>query len=242
MRKLELYKSHDFSVTKKPKITVVMIHGIASDSSTYDNALNYLEKEKKLNARFLAYDLLGSGKSDRSDSLEYDYDDQLTALKNSLNQARIKTPLILVGHSMGTFIVTRYAFRNPGEVSKLVLISPPVYTEDDLKNPAFTAAIKVFEDAVSVRDHNIVKEKSFKNSMQNIVMDKDNYGVLLKTNIPTDMIFGELDKFIATYNLPKVTKANRCLHLVRTPSHHGVSKDKYYKLGIILEKAINETI
>ena len=242
MNRLALFKNHDYSVTKTPAITVVLIHGIASDSSTFNHALNYLENEKKINARFITYDLLGAGKSQKNDDLEYNYDEQLEALDYSLELAEIKTPLILVGHSLGTFIVTRYASENPKKVNRLILVSPPVYTKEDLKNPAFMAGIKVFEDAVSVKDPSIVKEKSFKNSMQNIVMNKDNYDTLLNISIPTDMIYGVLDRFIATYNLPRVAKANRCINLIGTPGHHGVSREKYFKLGEILEKEINETI
>ena len=242
MSKIELKKSHDYSLTKNPKLTVVLIHGIASDSSTYDHALEYLEKEKKLDARFITFDLLGAGQSVKDDKLNYDYTEQLDALSNSLEKAKITTPLVLVGHSMGTFIVTRFVSKNPGKVSRLILVSPPVYTKEDLKNPAFAAAIKVFEDAVSVKDHGIVKEKSFKNSMKNIVMAEDNYDTLAGIDIPTDLVFGELDRFIASYNLPRITKANRCLRLIRTPGHHGVSRDKYHKIGEILEEMINETI
>ena len=195
-----------------------------------------------MNARFLAFDLLGAGKSSKSDDLDYNYDEQLTALNNSLDIAEVNTPIILVGHSMGTFIVTRYASIYPDNIKRLVLISPPVYTKEDIEHPAFKKGIKLFEDAVSVKDHDIVKEKSFQNSMNNIVMDKENYAVLEKIDIPTDLIYGELDRFIATYNLPRITKANRCLNLITTPSHHGVSIDKYHKLGKILEEEESETI
>ena len=37
-----LKKRHDFCASGKPALTVVMIHGIAADSTTYNNALQYL--------------------------------------------------------------------------------------------------------------------------------------------------------------------------------------------------------
>ncbi len=40
--KLKLAKTYDSCVSGHPKLTVVMIHGIASDSSTYDHAIKYL--------------------------------------------------------------------------------------------------------------------------------------------------------------------------------------------------------
>ena len=70
--KLILEKTNDYSSTDSPVLTVVMIHGIASNSSTYDDALKYFEREKNLEkVRFVTFDLLGSGKSLKDDSLEY---------------------------------------------------------------------------------------------------------------------------------------------------------------------------
>ena len=242
MHKLELYKAHDFSATAEPKITVVFIHGIASNSLAYAHALEYLEGDKKLNARYIAFDLLGSGESLKSDQLEYTYDEQLEALKQSLKKAKINTPIILVGHSKGTFISARFVSKNPGVIKRLILVSPPVYTVEDLKNPAFKAAIKVFEDAVSVKDPTVVNEKSFQNSMKNIVMDSKNYEVLTKIDIPTDMIIGLQDQFIASYNLPKLKKINPNLTVIPTPGHHGVSHEKYHEIGRILKEEINAAL
>ena len=242
MNRLELFKAHDYSASNKPKLTVVFIHGIASSSAAYAHALEYLEADKKLNARYVAFDLLGSGNSLKSDELDYNYDEQLDALKRAIEKADIKTPFILVGHSMGTFISARFVSKNPGLVKRLILVSPPVYTKEDLLNPAFKAAIKVFEDAVSVKDPTIVNEKSFQNSMKNIVMDPKNYDILTKLDIPTDMIIGLQDKFIASYNLPKLKKLNANLKVIPTPGHHGVSHEKYHEIEKILKEEMNETL
>ena len=43
-RPLELTKTHDYCAVKNPKLTVVFIHGIASDSSSFTRALNYLAR------------------------------------------------------------------------------------------------------------------------------------------------------------------------------------------------------
>ena len=73
-KKLTLKKTHDFCKSDDPVLTVVMIHGIASDSSTYNHALEYLEGTTSLkNVRFVTFDLLGSGQSLKSDKLNYDY-------------------------------------------------------------------------------------------------------------------------------------------------------------------------
>ena len=235
--KLMLKKTHDYSAVKEPKLVVVFIHGIASDSSTFDRALHYLEGIKSLNdVRFVTFDLLGSGKSVKSDELNYSYSEQLEALHNSIEKLGVgETSLVLIGHSMGTLIVTRYAETYKGSVSHLVLISPPIYTEKDLDNPAFAAGMKVFQDAVSVRNREVVEEKSFKNSISKIVMNRRNYAVLAGIKIPTVLIYGVQDRFIGVYNVPHLLKENPNITAIKTEGLHGVSRDKYTKLTGVLE-------
>ena len=230
-KELVLKKTHDFSAVKDPKLAVIFIHGIASDSSTFKNALRYLEGTRSLKeVRFVTFDLLGSGKSPKSAKLNYDYKDQLEALHNAISKLKLRVPLILVGHSLGTFIVTRYADTYKKSVKKLILVSPPVYTLEDLENPAFEAGIKVFKDAVSLKNRKILKEKAFINSMEKIVLDKRNYKVLSEIKTPTVLIYGKLDQFISSYNIPKILKTNpKYLSAIKTEGRHGVSHDKYSK-------------
>ena len=240
-KELVLKKTHDFSAVKDPKLAVIFIHGIASDSSTFKNALRYLEGTRSLKeVRFVTFDLLGSGKSPKSAKLNYDYKDQLEALHNAISKLKLRVPLILVGHSLGTFIVTRYADTYKKSVKKLILVSPPVYTIEDLENPAFEAGIKVFKDAVSLKNRKILKEKAFINSMEKIVLDKRNYKVLSEIKTPTVLIYGKLYQFIRSYNIPKILKTNpKYLSAIKTEGRHGVSHDKYSKLVGILEEELN---
>ena len=120
-KELELFKAHDFCKSNKPKLTVVMIHGIASDSSTYTDTLKYLESKDELkDVRFITFDLLGVGNSFASDELNYDYNEQLSALDNSIKKLNIDTPLVMVGHSMGTMILARYLKEYQRSIKKLV--------------------------------------------------------------------------------------------------------------------------
>lgn len=242
-KRLSLHKAHDWCAVKKPKLVAVFLHGIASDASTFDKTLDYLEGEKSLkDVRFVAFDLLGSGKSSKSPELNYGFKDQLEALSNSIKKLRIgKTPLVIVGHSMGTLIAVRYADTHKKSVRKLVLISPPVYTEKDLDNPAFAAGMKLFEEAVSVKNRKILEEKAFKNSISRIVVNRRNYQVLSELTIPTVLIYGNLDQLIASYNIPTVVNANpKYLMAVKTEGRHGLSRDKYSKILVALEEVLAE--
>ena len=240
-KKLSLKKTHDFSKTKNPKLTVVLIHGIASDSTTFNHALEYLEGTASLkDVRFVTFDLLGSGKSLKDDRLNYDYKEQLEALHNSIESLKLKTPLVLVGHSLGTFIVTKYADTYKKSVKKLVLVSPPIYTLEDLASPQFAAGIEAFKNMVSLKNRSILKEKAFNNSMEKIVLNKKNYKTLAEIKTPTVLVYGEADALIGAYNIPRLLKENpKYITAIKTIGRHGVSRDKYTKLVPILEEVLN---
>ena len=239
--KLQLQKTHDHCAVANPALTVVLIHGIASDSSTYDSALKHLEESTSLKAvRFVTFDLLGSGKSPKDDSLNYDYKDQLESLHNSIENLKLTTPLVLVGHSLGTFIVTRYTATYERSVKHLILISPPVFTPEDLNNPAFAAGIDGFKKTVNIKKPGIIKEKSFINSMDKIVLDKNNYQTLSSLKTPTTLIYGNADQLISSYNIPRLLKDNsNYIKAIKTIGRHGVTHDKYSKLREVLEEILN---
>lgn len=239
--KLELFKTHDFCASNEPFLTVVMIHGIAADSSSYTKALDHLEKEDSLKkVRFVTFDLLGAGKSLKSDDLEYNYEEELEALHNSILTLKIDTPLVLIGHSLGTFIVTRYASKYKSEVNQLILISPPVYTPADLKHPDFKKGMEAFELGVGAKNPAYLKTKAFQNLMKNIVLDKDNYDVLSHLDVPTILIYGIHDQLIASYNIPGILKINPdCLSAIKTDGRHSVTSDKYEEIGKLLERILH---
>lgn len=100
--------------------TVVLEAGGNADSSTWFRVQSLLSGI----VRVCSYDRAGYGFSDPGPmprSLQADVDD-LHAL---LEAAKLKGPVVLVGHSLGSNIVRRYAQQYPSTVAGLVLVDPP---------------------------------------------------------------------------------------------------------------------
>ena len=244
MKELILTNTYDVCRNDKPKLCVVMIHGIAADSTSYNAAHEYFESEEQLrDIRFVKMDLLGSGLSPKDDSLNYDYNEQITALHNAIIELKNEAPLILIGHSLGTFIVTRYASVYPDEIARLILISPPIYTKKDYDNPLFKVGMEAFKKSIALRNVNALKDKAFNSSMKNIVMDRSNYEVLAKIKIPTVILYGKEDQLIASHNIPELLKKNSLITAIETNGKHGVSRDKFTKIPKLLKEVMeNETL
>lgn len=240
---LRLAKTYDFCPSGKPKLTVVFVHGIASDWSSFKNAIEYLEGTTSLkDVRYIAFDLLGSGKSIKSNKLKYDFKDQLEALSNSIDSLKLTTPMVLVGHSMGCLISARYTDQNKSKVKELILVSPPIYRPEDFASPAFKAGQDGFKQVVFRKNPLLRDDVAFNNEFEYIVMNPKNYDVYVRLTRPTTIIYGLADQIIGIFNIPGLLKKNPKITAIETPGTHGVAHDKYIKMVGILERILNEAI
>lgn len=240
---LKLTKTYDNCPSKKPRLTVVCVHGIADDSSRFVKPLEYLEGTTSLkDIRFVCFDLLGSGKSTKSDKLNYNFEEQLEALLNAIEALKLKTPLVLMGHSMGCLISARFADAHKKLVKELILISPPVFRPEEFDNPKMAAGKEGFRQLMILKDSKYRTDKAFNNELEKIVFNKHNYSVYARLTKPTTIIYGLADKIIASYNIPGLVKANEKISAIKTPGSHGIGHDKYPKLVPILERILNETV
>ena len=101
--------------------SVVFIHGISIPYVVWDSNFPTVADA---GYRAVRYDLYGRGFSDRLRGIRYDadlFDRQLLELVGKL---KVKTPLTLVGFSLGGNISVIFAERHPELVKGLILVSP----------------------------------------------------------------------------------------------------------------------
>ncbi len=114
--------------------TVLLEAGGNADSATWFRVQSLLSSQ----ARVCAYDRAGYGFSDEG-PLPRDLDADVADLAALVAAAKLKTPLVLVGHSLGSNIVRGYARQHPQDVRALVLVDPPEQGADALLPQAWKA-------------------------------------------------------------------------------------------------------
>jgi pimeloyl-ACP methyl ester carboxylesterase len=100
--------------------TVMLEAGSHTDSTTWFRLQPLLATSSKV----CSYDRAGYGFSSAG-PLPRDLDADVSDLHDLMHHAGLKTPLVLVGHSLGSNIARRYAQQYPADISGLVLIDPP---------------------------------------------------------------------------------------------------------------------
>ena len=197
---------------------VVMVHGIASSSVTFERLVPLVEPYH----RVIAIDLLGFGGSPAPDDSEYTIGEHVAALAHTVRDLRLRGPFVLVGHSLGALIATRYAAAHAGKVSKLILISPPIYLPADSisaasgraamglyfrayeylrENKEFTiraaarlARLSPIKNLLDVSEGNW---RAFTLSLQNSIETQTTLSDLAEVRVPIHLVYGSLDPLLA---------------------------------------------
>jgi alpha-beta hydrolase superfamily lysophospholipase len=106
-----------------PARLVVLVHGYGEHIGRYEHVA------AALNARGSAVvgpDHRGHGQSPGEPALVEDFEPIVDDLRAVVQDARNDLPVVMVGHSMGGLIATRYAQRFPEDLAGLVLSGPAI--------------------------------------------------------------------------------------------------------------------
>jgi cis-3-alkyl-4-acyloxetan-2-one decarboxylase len=195
---------------------VVLLHGIASSSVTFEYVVPLVEGRH----RTVSIDLLGFGGSPAPEDATYTVEEHVAALRRTLRRARLKS-FVLVGHSMGALIAARYAAVYPRAVTRLVLVSPPIYLAPTEMGTAFDRAamglyFRLYEFLRANKEFTIraaaglarlspiknlldVSEKSwnpFVLSLEKSIESQTALTDLVQVPVPIHLVYGTLDPFL----------------------------------------------
>ena len=100
--------------------TVVLLHGKNFCAATWESAITALTQA---GYRVVAPDQIGFCKSDKPQRYQYSFD-QLAANTHALLEHLGIDRAVIVGHSMGGMLATRYALQYPPATQHLLLVNP----------------------------------------------------------------------------------------------------------------------
>lgn len=220
---------------------VILVHGIASSSATFEFLVPMLSESH----RVIAIDLLGFGSSPAPEDARYTIEEHVAALERTIDSLKLRTPFVLVGHSLGALISTRYAATHRGRVGKLVLVAPPVYINPDaigdpVGRAAMGAYLKIYEFLRSNKDFTIrnaallarlspiknvfeVTEKNwnpFVLSLENSIESQTTISDLAAVKVDVEIVYGSLDPFLQAGGLRIVEQMRHVtVHRVEATDH-----------------------
>lgn len=196
---------------------VILIHGIASSSVTFEKLVPMLVNRH----RVISIDLLGFGESPAPEGAAYTLEEHVASLARTIDSLRLRDPFVLVGHSMGSLIATRYAVGRERRITRLVLVSPPVYVTPSaigdrrdraamgiylkayeylrsnkgftIRNAAMLAKLSPIKNVLEVSERNW---NAFVLSLQNLIESQTTISDLAAVRVPVEVVYGTLDPFL----------------------------------------------
>jgi pimeloyl-ACP methyl ester carboxylesterase len=124
-----ILRAVEFRAPTRQTVTVIMLHGIGSSHAMWVPIVKRLPKD----TRIIAVDLLGFGASPKPNWNTYNVRTQADSLATTLFSMKIRGPVVVVGHSLGSLVAIEFARRYPLMTKSLVLVSPPLYNPDRIR-------------------------------------------------------------------------------------------------------------
>ena len=248
-----------FSVVSGNGPTIVFLHGFLSSSNYYRRIRKRVEK----NHTVVALDLLGHGKSPKPKNIEYTYQDHIDAIHHTLDSLGVKPPFVLAGHSMGALLSLRYTQTHPQDVSRLLLLNPPMFASPKeaysqivqtslhyrlflfsrIKNHLWKVLQIIPRNPLPTRhplsltDMLRAGSAARTGSLYNVIFQGNVFDEVRDISAPTMLIIGQKDRSIYLENAQQIEWPSHVDIRVNKFGHHGAALKP--ELG---EKYINEHV
>lgn len=225
---------------KKPRATIIFIHGIGSSGAEWQEVVRRLPDSVSV----VTIDLLGFGQSPKPEWARYDAVEQARSVIATLLRQPITGRVTIVGHSLGALVAVEVAKRYPLLVSSLVLCSPPFYNPDRagklpnadrilqnlfnqvernqeyfLKFAAMAIKYKLVNPAFSVTKETL---PSYIQTLKASIISQSAFNDVQTIKRPITIIYGSLDPLVIDRNLKEIAKANPSVTLSKILVGHEI--------------------
>jgi pimeloyl-ACP methyl ester carboxylesterase len=226
------------------KPAVILLHGIAASSDDWGKLVPLLTPKYQC----ITIDLLGFAKSPKPQWARYTMEDHVRSIAHTVSALHIDGKFILIGHSLGSLLATRYARKHTRQIEWLVLLSPPVYpplasigkrsayyrTNWLLKlyrflrtHPRMTPAnmrrlsyiIPLPRSITTYPETWVSFHRSLESCIEQQTIERD----IRDTKVPIDIFYGTLDALVVGHNVHKLAKQKDVqVHMFR--GQHSISR------------------
>lgn len=241
------------------RITVVLIHGLGSSEKMWQQTISRLANQSSV--RIIAIDLLGFGQSPKPSWQTYSAETHARALHATLKKHRVRTPVILVGHSLGSLIAVHYAARYKASITSLILCSPPLYRPARLNVPGSLSLPQIddlyrkfYRHARSRQDLArklalIIKQArlidpnftitdetlpAIASSLELSIENQTTLRDIVTLAIPVTLVYGQFDPFVVKRNLIMLAKNHVNISVESVMAGHDIIGSMSYVNRVVL--------
>jgi len=217
---------------QKTRPVIVALHGFLSSSRYWTRLERHLHKA---GFTLIAVDLLGFGKAQKPKDSPYDYDAHIAHIQNALHQKGADRPFILMGHSMGALVAARYANLYPKNITRTILLHPPLYKNSSEAHRTLRDTSRFYAFLLDSRFRGLAwgtlrnasfsiiarhTKQSREDSLQNIIEAAELFDDLATIRTPTLLVNGLKDRPVYRANLHQLQNLPN-VQIVQAPvAHH----------------------
>ncbi len=244
---------------KKPRATVLFIHGIGQSGAEWESVIARLPDDLAV----YSVDLLGFGDSPSPAWATYNAVSQARSVAATIVKLLPRQPLIIVGHSLGALVAIELARRYSPFIQSLVLCSPPLYKPQEIKRIPNNDEIlrllyrrldKYPEELVKIsslavrykivnKAYNLTRDNvsSYLATLKASIINQTSYEDIVHLKLPISLLYGVFDPLVIGRNYKQVAKANRRIKLTSMLLGHEITPRYAQQIVHEVDKHANKT-